>query len=163
MVFVILVMWRRVFRRFATKEITKTGCDRLPRKWQSQIKSRLIQVYIIIITEKFKCYIIRIMLYFFFELTLIDLTVHLYSRRISKILFNLFNNWVSQSKFSIMSSLIAIKLQNANMCFHIEHAFQLFQHCYFKNDLEMTWVHDLARPLEIPRLQPRTALLYHGS
>ena len=59
--------------------------------------------------------------------------------------------------------MIANKLQNANMCFHIEHAFQLFQHCYFKNDLEMTWVHDLAHPLGIPRFQPRKALLYHGS
>ena len=73
MVFVILVMWGRFFRRFDTKEITKTGCDRLPRKGQSKIKSRLIQVYIIIIIEKFKCYIIRIMLYFYFELTLVDI------------------------------------------------------------------------------------------
>ena len=94
MVFVILLMWLKFFRKFNTKEITKTGCSDIGRHgngmpWQIETKSHLIQVYIFVKIEKFKCYIIRIMLYCYFELTLVDIKSR-YSRTIYKILFNLF-------------------------------------------------------------------------
>ena len=93
------------------------------------------------------------MLYFYFELTLVDITVvpQLQYPKPCSILER-FCNWKGPSRCIIMYvSLEANKLLNANMCLHIEHAFQLFHHRYFIaiwNDLEMTREHGLGHRLE---------------